>query len=401
MRKSKGAHYRAPDLQRERLMREYEVHPYALLFPLMGKQDFDALAEDMRANGMRDPITLYDGKILDGRNRYRACGNLGIEPHFDTFEGEEAGALSFVISKNLARRHLNESQRAMVAESLANMRQGERTDMEPCLNSSKVSQEEAAKKLNVSRASVQAARKVKQKAAPEVRKAVEEGKLSLNAAAKIAELPKDDQKKVMQHDRPDQAVKKLSREINEQELAAKQTALPNKRYGVILADPEWSFEPYSRETGMDRAADNHYPTSATDQICERDVGSIAADDAVLFLWATVPMLPDALRVMEAWGFKYKSHAVWAKDRIGTGYWFRNQHELLLVGTRGKIPAPAMGTQWPSLIDAPVGRHSEKPIKSYELIEHYFPTLPKIELNARNRRDGWDAWGNEAGAEAAE
>lgn len=189
--------------------------------------------------------------------------------------------------------------------------------------------------------------------------------------------------------------KKERRAERERDLAAKQQALPNKRYGVIYADPEWRFEVYSRDTGMDRAADNHYPTSVTDEICARPVGDIAADDCVLFLWATVPMLPDALRVMKFWGFDYKSHCAWAKDRIGTGYWFRNQHELLLVGTRGNVPAPAMGTQIESLVDAPVGRHSEKPVKFYELIERYFPNLPKIELNARASRDGWDVWGYEA------
>ncbi|OAF05444.1 hypothetical protein AYJ54_00630 [Bradyrhizobium centrolobii] len=196
--------------------------------------------------------------------------------------------------------------------------------------------------------------------------------------------------------------KKERRAERERELAARQTALPDKRYGVIYADPEWRFEVYSRDTGMDRAADNHYPTSSTEDICNRPVADIAADDCVLFLWATVPMLPDALRVMDAWDFRYKSHCIWAKDRIGTGYWFRNQHEILLVGTRGNVPAPAMGTQVESLVDAPVGRHSEKPEKFYQLIERYFPSLPKIELNARAARPGWDAWGYEApiGTEAA-
>lgn len=194
--------------------------------------------------------------------------------------------------------------------------------------------------------------------------------------------------------------KKERRAERERDLAARQTALPNKRYGVIYADPEWRFEVYSRETGMDRAADNHYPTSGTDEICARPVADIAADDCALFLWATVPMLPDALRVMAAWGFEYKSHCIWAKDRIGTGYWFRNQHELLLVGTKGSVPAPAMGTQIESLVDAPIGKHSEKPAKFYELIEGYFPTLPKIELNARAARPGWDAWGYEAPGQAA-
>lgn len=191
-------------------------------------------------------------------------------------------------------------------------------------------------------------------------------------------------------------VKQVARETREKDLAAKQVALPAKRYGVILADPEWRFEVWSRETGMDRAADNHYATTVWQEIEKRDVPSIAARDAVLFLWATVPMLPQALDVMKAWGFRYVSHAVWVKDRVGTGYWFRNQHELFLVGTRGEIPAPAPGKQSPSVIHAPVGRHSAKPEAFLELIERYFPNLPKIELNRRGpARKGWDAWGNEA------
>lgn len=192
------------------------------------------------------------------------------------------------------------------------------------------------------------------------------------------------------------ADKQNRRETRERELAEKQTALPTQKFGVIYADPEWRFEPYSRESGMDRAADNHYPTSATEVICARPVGDIAADDCVLFLWATVPMLPDALKVMAAWGFTYKSHCIWTKDRVGTGYWFRNAHELLLLGTRGNIPAPAPGTQWPSTIEARVGKHSAKPEFFAELIEQYFPSLPKIELNRRGPpRAGWSAWGNEA------
>lgn len=193
------------------------------------------------------------------------------------------------------------------------------------------------------------------------------------------------------------AEKKERRQERETDLGERQSALPDKRYGVVLADPEWRFEPYSRETGMDRAADNHYPTSVASVIAERDVASIAAPDCVLFLWATVPMLPQALMVMQAWGFEYRSNCVWIKDRLGTGYWFRNKHELLLVGARGSIPAPAPGTQFPSAIEALVGEHSAKPEAFHQVIETYFPTLPKIELNRRGpAREGWDAWGFEAG-----
>jgi N6-adenosine-specific RNA methylase IME4 len=189
------------------------------------------------------------------------------------------------------------------------------------------------------------------------------------------------------------AEKRAQRELD---LASKQVALPTKHYGVIVADPEWRFEPYSRETGMDRAADNHYSTSSTEIIAARDVASIAADDCVLFLWATVPMLFEAGDVMKAWGFTYKSHAIWDKVHIGTGYWFRNRHELLLVGTKGAIPAPAMGEQFASVMTVARKEHSAKPDQFLEMIEQYFPTLPKIELNRRGpARPGWDAWGNEA------
>jgi N6-adenosine-specific RNA methylase IME4 len=191
------------------------------------------------------------------------------------------------------------------------------------------------------------------------------------------------------------AEKKSRRRAREIELGTKQMALPEARFGVIYADPEWQFEPYSDETGMDRAADNHYPTSGLAAIKGRDVGSLAADDCVLFLWATVPMLPQALEVMAAWGFEYKSNFNWHKDRVGTGYWNRNRHEHLLIGTRGRIPAPAMGDQFDSSIEAPVGEHSAKPECFYEMIEAYFPTLPKIELNARVARLGWVRWGYEA------
>jgi N6-adenosine-specific RNA methylase IME4 len=165
------------------------------------------------------------------------------------------------------------------------------------------------------------------------------------------------------------------------------------RYNVVLADPPWDFQPYSRITGMNRSAENHYPVMDLDSIKALKIP--VANDCVLFLWATVPMLPQALEVMTAWGFTYRSHYVWLKDRIGTGYWNRNRHELLLVGVRGTIPAPLPGTQPVSVIAAPVGRHSEKPVVFHELIEKLYPNVPKLEMFARTQRAGWDVWGAEA------
>ena len=161
-------------------------------------------------------------------------------------------------------------------------------------------------------------------------------------------------------------------------------------YPVILADPPWQFEVRS-EKGEDRSASNHYQTMPTAEICARLAP--ATDDAVLYLWATAPMLPDALQVMGAWGFTYKSHAVWVKSKAGLGFWFRGQHELLLVGTRGSMPLPEVVPS--SLIEGATRRHSAKPSSAYQMIEAAYPELSKLEMFVRNSRPGWSKWGNEA------
>lgn len=192
-------------------------------------------------------------------------------------------------------------------------------------------------------------------------------------------------------------IKQTRRAHREQDLGSKQKELPQQKFGVIVADPEWHDETWGGEkTGMNRHAANHYPTQSTEVIASRDVASIAAPDCVLFLWSTNQHLREAISVMEAWGFAYKSNYCWGKNKISLGFWSRGKHELLLVGTCGAPPCPAPGTQRESLIVAPKGKHSAKPEIFLEMIEQYFPTMPKIELNRRGKaRPGWTAWGNEA------
>jgi N6-adenosine-specific RNA methylase IME4 len=372
-------------------MSGYSPHRFSEIFDMADAETSKELIEDIGKNGLLDPITLYEGMILDGRNRYAACIRASIPPRFVEFEGDRDAALAFVWSKNYQRRHLTEGAKQLASARMETLKHGQRPRD---VDSASLTRKAISNTTGVSVRSIARANKVLEKGTPEIVKAVSSGRVSVNAAEKIVDLLPDQQNKIAADKKPAAAIKKIERAKKEESLGAKQTALPDARFGVILADPEWKFETWS-ENGMDRSADNHYPCSETGVIMDRKVGNLAADDCVLFLWATAPMLPEALSVMNAWGFKYKSHAIWAKDRIGTGYWFRNQHELLLIGTRGNVPCPSPGTQWASIIDAPIGRHSEKPVKVYELIEGYFPTLPKIELNARNRRDGWDSWGLEA------
>jgi N6-adenosine-specific RNA methylase IME4 len=195
------------------------------------------------------------------------------------------------------------------------------------------------------------------------------------------------------------AVKQEKRQEREATLGAKQLASPDGQYGVILEDFEWDDQVWSRETGMGRHAANHYETSenahTAEEIVERtkDRFTCAAPDCVVFSWTTIQHLAIALEVMKLRGFEYKSQCVWAKPHISLGRWVRAKHEILLISTRGRVPCPAPGTQWESVIFAPhPGPHSAKPDAVYEMIEAYFPTLPKIELNARRARPGWGCWG---------
>lgn len=169
---------------------EYQFHDFANLFPLIEGEEFTALVDDIRAHGVREPIWLYEGKILDGRNRYRAAIEAGAE--FKTREYEGDKPLEHVVSLNLHRRHLNESQRAMVAARLATMVKGRPTEN---ARIQAVSQPEAAKLLSVGRASVQDATSVQRHATPELQRAVESGKVAVSAAAQAAKFMAPEQQR--------------------------------------------------------------------------------------------------------------------------------------------------------------------------------------------------------------
>ena len=182
----------------------------------------------------------------------------------------------------------------------------------------------------------------------------------------------------------------IVREDRVEKLHRRAEAFPDKRYGIILADPPWR---YDIPPSDNRKIENQYPTMALEEIMALPVGTLAAPDAALFLWAA--LLEEGFEVLKAWGFKFRSHAVWVKPSVGMGKWFRQQHEMLLLGVRGNVPVPLAANRSPSVIFAPRGKYSEKPDATYEIIERGFPEFSKIELFARRSRNGWDRWGFEA------
>ena len=112
------------------------------------------------------------------------------------------------------------------------------------------------------------------------------------------------------------------------------------------------------------------------------------------MWATNAKLKDAFKVLEGWGYDYKTNFVWIKNKLGLGNYVRGKHELLLIGKKGKIPTPEEATRPPSIIVANVQEHSKKPEIVYELIESMYPNRQYLELFARNTREGWVSWGDE-------
>ncbi|MDD3586197.1 MAG: MT-A70 family methyltransferase [Thermoguttaceae bacterium] len=383
----------------------YEPHPIADIFPMLSNDELNVLADDIKENGLEVPITLFEGKILDGRNRFQACMIADVDATFVEYTGDDP--LQFVVSHNLHRRHLNESQRAMAAARIANGSWGGYRGANGKIAScTERTQKNAADMLNVSERSVRSANKVKNNAVPEVIKAVESGKVPVSLAADLADAPAEKQKEVIAKD-DKKAILAASKEIRK-EMAAKRRqtrtdaineAIANNTpldgslgtFAVIYADPPWQYDSSESDS---RAIENQYPTMTLDEIGSLDVPGIAHDDAVLFLWTTSPKLQEAFQVLDAWGFTYRTCAVWDKEKMGMGYYFRQQHELLLVATKGKLPTPLPETRPPSVIRFPRGEHSQKPDVVYLMIEEMYPDLPKIELFCRSPREGWTAWGNQ-------
>ena len=228
---------------------ELRSHPAAAIFPLMVGHEFHALVADIRVNDLREPITLHpDGSILDGRNRHRACIMANKEPKFVEWDGRGT-AESFVISKNLLRRHMSESQRAMAAAKLADMPQGARSDLGPI---GTMSADQAADALNVGERSVKRAKAVRKHGNEKLVKAVEAGQMSVAAAARKARpLPTEKIKNRRERQRAIARAEKQhkKKEQRERESLAVNFSLQAHDLAIMLVDdPKSTARPLAERT---------------------------------------------------------------------------------------------------------------------------------------------------------
>jgi N6-adenosine-specific RNA methylase IME4/ParB-like chromosome segregation protein Spo0J len=372
------AHGAAPaeSVEQLRPLDALRAHERSELVPRMSAEAYRAFSDDIGARGIIVPLEITsEDVVLDGRERLRAAGELGLELVPVRIVAPE-DEVEFMLLAALERRQLSPSQRAALAVELGRYRElrveGKRRQRANLRRSTEVaelpprgkSRDKAAAWAGVSARTIQDAATVRE-LDDDLFQQVKAGKLPVDVAAR-----------------------RVRRARRDATLPAA-PPLPEGLFEVIYPDCPWQMGnpdgPYAPE--------NYYPTMPLAEIKALEIPSAA--DAICFLWAVNSLLPEALEVLAAWGFEYKTNFAWVKPSPALGRWHRGRHELLLVGTKGDFPAPEPEDCPESVIEAPRGRHSEKPACVYELLERMYPEASKLELFARGKpRPGWTAWGNE-------
>ena len=410
-----------------------KFHEVADIFPMMSSEEYESLKTDIKQNGLLQPIWTHEDQIIDGRNRYNACMDLGIIPQYQTWDGS-GSLVAFVVSLNLQRRHLNSSQKAFVALEVERLlaeearkkkiedgrvfgRQKQAEEISDNLFNEPVeikkvfqkiekpnpkeepihAASQAAKLTGTNRQYVSDAKSI-QKSSPEVAKAVVSGALNIPDAKKIATLPQEQRKVVLERveagEKPTKAIQDVKREEIKQHLESVEVQAVKAVegvYDVIVIDPPWPIEKIERdERPMQTNLD--YPTMQLDEI--KDMMLPLADDCHVWVWTTHRFLPDAFDIIKHWGLKYVCAFVWHKpggfQPVGLPQY---NCEFALYCRKGS-PKLLDTRNLPTCFNAPRGSHSEKPEEFYDFVRR---VTAGRRLDMFNRRiiEGFEGWGKEA------
>jgi N6-adenosine-specific RNA methylase IME4 len=378
------------------------------IFPEMQEEDFELLKGDIKANGFDEsmPIHIYEGEILDGWNRFRACKELGVTPTKQTFTGTDEEALDFVMRTN-KRRNLNKSQWGCIAaesESLIEaIREKVETERRKKMADAKIGNNNASKEKQ----KVQLIEPVDSKdnsrlTSQKVATAHNTNRTYVSEAKRLkAEQPE----KFEQVKRGEKTITEVKREIKEikreerrEENRAKVAEAPKAenlvksgaKFSTIVMDPPWDWGDEGDNDQLGRSRPD-YATMSFDQLSALPVNSLSDADCHLYMWITNRSLPKGFRLMEAWGFRYITALTWVKPSFGMGNYFRGQTEHILFGVKGsqQLKRKDVGTAF----NAPRGPkgHSSKPVELYSLVESCSHG-PYLEMFSRSNRPDWTTWG---------
>jgi len=351
------------------------------LIPPLTTEEYSELERSITREGCRDALVVWQetNTLLDGHNRLEICKRLG-QPYQIKFISlpDRNTAKIWIINNQLGRRNLSPYQRSVLALKLeaifaekAKEQQGTRTDLRPdffpTLGKSDIdTEEELAQVARVSHGTMWKVKRIEEQATPEQKDRLSTGEATIN-----------------------QVFVELRRQEAKDQI--KEAQWPTDKYRVIYADPPWQYS--NTQPDYHSVQEDHYPTMPLNEICALSVTELSLDNAVLFLWATSPILEDAFKVIKAWGFQYKASFVWDKIKHNMGHYNSVRHEFLLVGVRGSCP-PDIPKLFDSVQSVPRADHSTKPEIFRTIIDTLYPYGKRIELFARAKADGWEQYGNQ-------
>jgi len=367
-------------------MESYVQHPLGQIMPRMEAEQYHTFTADIKKNGLQNPIVLYEGKILDGWNRYSVCISQSIEPCFTKYEGDCPA--TFVMSSNMERRHLTPGQKACISTEILPFVEAEaktrniRKDVSTGVVGSEPTQKgrssaKVAKMLHISDKSVLLAKKLKRED-PEIFEKVKRGAYTLNDAKRNVKAKK-------------QAAKNAAI-ISHAEV---EPSIPSGKFDVLVIDPPWPIEKIERDCRPNQPALLDYPTMSIEDIKRLSlVKDFALTDCHVFLWTTHRFLPMSFEILQSWGVKYVCTMTWHKPG---GFQVcglpQYNSEFILYGRVGS-PSFVTTKAFNTCFNAPRGNHSEKPVEFYELLNRV--TIGRrLDCFNRRRIDGWVGWGNEA------
>jgi N6-adenosine-specific RNA methylase IME4 len=402
------------------------------LIPPLLPNEFEQLEANICHDGCHEPLSIWNGVLVDGHNRYNICQKRGIKFEITQLEFESRDhAMAWIDERQLGRRNLDDDKRAMVAQDLVERRSriavikqreiaraakaAERSECAESAHSEEPTGKQKRSKPNRTRTAVAKERNIPDKKlrhAAEIKKAdknvaymVLAGTVKLTEAKKLVALSESARKTAVEAIASGANVRTAVRVAKKSDYNARIEAAKRKplegTYRIIYADPPWKYH------GLNQAdeyghAERHYECLDDKQLCDyhpgdgnKTVKELTDDNAVLFMWVTSPLLERCFPIIRAWGFQYKASFVWDKVRHNMGFYNSVRHELLLIATKGSCKPDI-----PKLVDSVQSiersaKHSEKPQEFYAIIEAMYDHGRKLELFSRSAREGWDSEGDES------
>jgi N6-adenosine-specific RNA methylase IME4 len=357
----------------------------SMIMPL-SDAELQQLEENLKADGCRDPLVVWNGLLIDGHNRHEICERLGIEYRVVVIDlpGREA-ACDWIDANQLGRRNLTADAFKLYLGrryNRAKKQNGERGKEKLAQNDPASTAEVLAKQHGVSPATVKRDAKFAEEVErdPDLDRAVKERK-------PVLQVKREKKEKNRERRREE------NRQLIDQTPTPTEAVKAGAKFSTIVIDPPWDWGDEGDADQLGRARPT-YGTMSFEELKSLPVGKLADEDCHIYLWITNRSLPKGFALLEAWGFRYITCLTWCKPSIGMGNYFRGSSEQILFGVKGSQPLKRkdIGT-WFSAPRGPNG-HSSKPLESYDLIESCSPG-PYVEMFARSNRPSWTAWGAEA------